>query len=485
MPTAKKRKISSRNTTRKTGKMNDLIQLINHDFQEVLRGRKDPTQHLFFENIIWWKKTYKEWASKDYFTQVAMDKMSFPEKYNYNPKADLSLITPYMECNFIPKKTLSKSYIEEFYTLLTTPGTKYSQVQQKCKEMTEYNLPATVTSTASWKTHKDPNAMNIVVLGAGPVGLFTALFLNQYYNKKVHWKEFSLRKVNVLLVENRIKEEGVKLPYSRSTQLSFDVSEIQQLLRFIFCWGADVSQDDARMFDYIYMFENMLYTTAYHAQIPMLFTKKFDEYKTLEDFVKTQDIHVVFDCTGGRTKIPAKVPKTLHWDQYPFKKGDQEIKLNKETKYYEYCEKGEPYKKPTYRLQIFDKHNKEYLTGNVLLEPTNNDDVVLATKYNNQCLLTDDYIRLSSAFKQSYMRQLFPFLIKETHIPLNKIHHVKLGLYNTLARHSPFAATKLTKDTLLIRLGDALGSTEYGMTLGTKHSIELSHHICQLLSSFL
>ena len=56
MPTAKKRKISSRNTTRKTGKMNNLIQVINHDFQEVLRGRKDPTQHLFFENIIWWKK---------------------------------------------------------------------------------------------------------------------------------------------------------------------------------------------------------------------------------------------------------------------------------------------------------------------------------------------------------------------------------------------------------------------------------------------
>ena len=136
-------------------------------------------------------------------------------------------------------------------------------------------------------------------------------------------------------------------------------------------------------------------------------------------------------------------------------------------------------------LILFDKHNKEYLTGNVLLEPTNNDDVVLATKYNNQCLLTDDYIRLSSTFKQSYMRQLFPFLVKESHVPLHKIHHVKVGLFNTLARHSPFAATKLTKDTLLIRLGDALGYSEYGMTLGMKHSIELSHHICQLLSSFL
>jgi len=487
MRTAKsKRPRSLSNSTRKAGsnpsRRNALIRVINRDFQEVLRGRTDPTKHLFFENNVWWKEKYKTWA----LSHTELEDL--PGKYDYAPDTDLDALRPSNECKYIPKNTLSESYMEDVFMLLTTPGTKYSQIQQKCKEMTEYNLPATVqsVSSASWKAHTTPNALNIVVLGAGPVGLFTALFLNQYYNKKDHWKEFSLRKVNVLIVENRIKEEGVKLPYSRSTQFSFDVTEIQQLLHFVFCWGgADVSEEDARIFDYIYVLENMLYTAAYHKKIPMLFTKRFEEYAALKDFLHAQKIHVVFDCTGGRTTIPATIPKSLRWDQYSFKEGDREIKLNEKTQYYEYCEQGKPYRKPTYRIQLFDKDNKEYLVGNVLVEPTEKEDEVLATKYNNLCFSTDDYIRLSSTFKQSHMRQLFPTLVGALRIPLKKIQSVKVGLFYTLARHSPFAATALTKDTLLVRLGDALGSTEYGMSLGMKHSIELSRHISQLLSSFL
>jgi hypothetical protein len=351
--------------------------------------------------------------------------------------------------------------------------------------MTEYNLPATVTSLSSWKVHDAPNAINVVILGAGPVGLFTALFLNTYYNKKVHWKEFVLRNVNILLVDNRIKEEGLKLPYSRSTQFSFDVLNFKEFMPFISCWNDDLTQEDQRIFDYIHVLENMLYTYAYHQKIPMMFTKQFDDYKNLQHLVDKQAIHIVFDCTGGRTNIPVTIPRSIHWNQYRMKQGYQEIRFNPDTKYYEYCEHGHVYKKPTYRIQMFDKANKEYLSGNWLVDVEEKEDAVLAQKYNGVCLTPEDYIRISSHFKQLQMRHLFPFLTRALHIPLKHIQYVKISLFSLMARHSPFAATNLTKNTLLVRLGDALGSTEYGMSLGMKHSLELSRHICQLLSSYL
>jgi hypothetical protein len=64
------------------------------------------------------------------------------------------------------------------------------------------------------------------------------------------------------------------------------------------------------------------------------------------------------------------------------------------------------------------------------------------------------------------------------------IETVKVVVFNTIARHSPFAAASY-EGAVLIRLGDSLGGTEYGIVFGMKHSIEFSKHICQLLSTFL
>jgi len=453
------------------------IRIINEAYQEILRNRKDSTKHLFFHSITWWKEKYKTW------TLLYPIIKGLPKKYDYNPKIDLSIITPIEECKYIPKKEVSHKTLEAFYTLLTSSKSDYGVIQKTCHEMTEYALPATIKSIDSWKKYDSPNAINVMILGAGPVGLFTALYLNEYYNAKDKLNDVSFRKINILLVENRIKEEGLKLPYSRSTQFSFNISEFQQFLKFISCWNVDISDVDMRIFDYIHVLENMLYTVAYNKKIPMVFTKKMDDYKILTEFIKTDNIHMLFDCTGGRSNIPDT--KTISWNKYSFKEGNQEVKLNKKTNYFEFYEDGKVFTKPTCRIQLFDKENKEFLVGNVFVEPMEEDDIIILNKYKNKCFLTNDYIYLSSAFKQTKLRQLFPLLIKDTHYKISEINSVKINMFYSIARHSPFAAMKMKNNCILVRLGDSLGSTEYGIHFGMKHSIEFSRHICNIMSSFI
>jgi len=473
-----------RRTRRRKTRTDLFIDIINDSFQEILRGRSDPTKHLFFESIQWWKKNHKE---------MAEDRFKTSKQYNYNPAcAD---IEPLGDCRFSPKKTLTESYLKDFYAKLYE-STNYKEIRATCHEMTEYALPSTIPSLETWKHYDSPDAINVVILGAGPVGLFTALYLNQYYNKfenrQEFKKEFILRNINILVVDNRIKEEGDKLPYSRSTQFGFNIAEIQPFLQNIFCWKME--RNATRAFDYIHVLENLLYTVAVHDKIPMRFTRKFDDYKQLKSFIRDQSVHLLFDCTGGRSTIPNPNPnpsESVSWNKFSFratarlKKGNQAVILNKTTGYYEFCEDGHVYTEPTYRIQIFDKNNKEILIGNVLAFPTEKADTDLALKYNNLCFRPEDYLRLSACFKSEQIRTLFPHIVETQKLKLKDIKAVKISVFYSIARHSPFAAARLSRQCTLLRVGDSLGSTEYGILFGMKHSIEFSRHICNLVSSFI
>jgi hypothetical protein len=295
-------------------------------------------------------------------------------------------------------------------------------------------------------------------------------------------KIFSLRKVNILLVDNRIFKEGVKMPYSRSTQFGFSIQEIQPFLKQIFCWKNMYMPTVVRAFDFIHVLENILYTVAYHKKIPMAFTKRFENYETLKTFVAKQNVHILFDCTGGRSGIPISYP--VRWNQYSFKEGNQEVRQNPTTKYYEFWEDGKLFTKQVFRPQLLGKGNQEILVGNMLGYPTDPEDIELAKKYNNTCFEVKDFLMFVSRFKDEKTRHLFPHLLEDPELKKKNIESVKVVVFDTIARHSPFAAAPFHKGCTLVRVGDSLGGTEYGIVFGMKHSIEFSKHVCNLLSTF-
>ena len=462
-------------TTRKRLGAKTFLNVLNDDFQEMMRHRSDPTKHLFFQSIGWWKRSYAEWSTE------LWDLKKPSSAILYNPAVDLSHLTPLSDCKFVPTKTLTPAYLNEFYEQLTTTQ-DYPAIRNKCHDMTNYAMPSTLKSLDSWKQFDSPNAINVMILGTGPVGLYTALYLQHIYNKDIEYMvEFSFRQVNILLVDNRIYKEGEKMPYSRSTQFGFSIQEIQPFLQQIFCWNME--KYDVRAFDYIHVLENLLYTVAYKTKIPMAFTKQFEDPAALKAFVAKENIHVLFDCTGGRSRIPVSHP--VKWNQYSFKEGTAEVKLNPDTKYYEYCENGKAFTTQVFRLQLFDKDRNELLVGNEFAEPTDPADIELADKYNNQCFRTEEFLQVVSAFQKEKIRNLFPHMLDVGKLSQKDIDSVKIAVFTTIARHSPFAAAPFEKGCVLIRIGDSLGGTEYGIVFGMKHSIEFSKHICHLMSTFI
>jgi hypothetical protein len=236
-----------------------------------------------------------------------------------------------------------------------------------------------------------------------------------------------------------------------------------------------------KRFDYIHILENLLYTVAFRDDIPMLFTKQFEDLDTVKAFIKREKVHILFDCTGGRIK--KNVVYNIPWTSYSFKKGAEEIKYNPETGYYEFQEKGVKTSKPTLRLQLLDNHHKEIMTGNVFAFPTKAADLELIGTYTNACYSVEDYLKIASHFEDDNLQQFFPAITQG--LRRSSIHSVKMITFDSTARHSPFAAAPLSKECIYIRVGDSLGSTEYGIKFGMKHSIRFSKYICNMMSAFL
>jgi hypothetical protein len=156
--------------------------------------------------------------------------------------------------------------------------------------MYDYNLPSTIPNLDNWKKYKEDNPINIMIMGAGPLGLYTALYLNEYYNKNIihgrdNKKTILNQYVNILIIDNRIYKEGIKKPYTRSTQFGFDIEQIQPFIKQIFCWkNFDNNYKGTRRFDFINILENLLYVAAYNENISMYFTKKLEDFNDIKTF---------------------------------------------------------------------------------------------------------------------------------------------------------------------------------------------------------
>src|SRR3990170_1086908 len=79
-----------------TNPNNDLVNIINNNFQKILRGYQNPKYHLFFESHDWFLKATSYWEKqiKDKYKNYEYD----------NTKLNIEAVD---ECKYIPKKTIS------------------------------------------------------------------------------------------------------------------------------------------------------------------------------------------------------------------------------------------------------------------------------------------------------------------------------------------------------------------------------------------
>ena len=480
-----KRNKKTKNCTVKKLGVSKLVTTINSTFQDILQSKNDPKYHRFFNNTTHWNTQYDDMIHKNNIVK------HIPKEYK-QVSLDISNIKPVELCKYTPSKKLTSKQLKNYYTTMLDPTiSDFNIIKKMIKQMNDYNMPSTIKDLSNWKRYNDSNAINVLILGAGPMGLFTALELNNRYNDAtINWK-ISTRRVNILVIDNRIYKEGVKLPYTRNNKFNFNLTMLQPHLQNIFCWKYGNRFED-RHFDYISVMENLLYVTVYNKNIPMFFTTYFENDAILKKFIEKEKVHVVYDCTGGRFKT--NLVHSLPWCGYSFKKGKEEVKINKESKYYELYINNQLYRRRLYFIQMYNDKYKELVGENQYVASDDEADTMLLTLYNNKCLLLDDFIRISSHFKSHNLKYWLPWAIEITNIerkenndlPIDndEIKYVRISSYEWSRRHSPFAATRL-KDAIYIRIGDSLGSSEFGGDFGLDHSMLFSKYICTLLPSFL
>jgi len=454
----------------------------------MLRNQAKPKDHIFFEDAEWWKRTFKMWSNDTSISEMK----GVPSKYNYDPTIDLSAIKGIDNCRYTPTKILTEAFIEKVYETIQQPDFKdFDTIRKTLHDMTNYNLPSTVKSLNKWKQFTTSDAINVLILGAGPLGLFTALYLNEFYNNPHNTLS---RRVNILLVDNRIYKEGVKSPYSRNTMFGFDLSELQPIYRHILCWNTSLggtSTDDpkeVRAFDFIHVLENLLYIAAYHDKIPMFFTKKLEDFKEVKQFIKQNDIAVVFDCTGGRIETGLTHP--LRWTNLVMKKGLRRVQFDSETQNYIYCVNGIPASNPILVFHIMDEKYREFLIGNQFSWPKDKKDLELIETYKNKCFTRDEFLQINSHFKDVAIRNNFHFILNTPYmkfidkIPFSAVKYVKMSIFTTFAKHAPFAAAPIGAQCTYIRLGDTLVQTEFGIHRGLRTNMIFAKQLCQLIGLF-
>ena len=372
--------------------MDKFVEIINKDFQRILQGSKNKKYHKIFESFEWWQKALEEWTDPNNYKEI-MNSLN-GKKFNYDPTIDLSKIRVVDTCKYITQKTISKEKLKELYSLLTDNSiTDFEIIRKHLDLMFDYNLPSTieideylekVKKSTRLSIENGIQTINVLIVGTGPIGLFTALYLNEYYNRSIK-EQYDYPNVigtfiNILLLDNRIYKEGVKLPYSRLTQFGFDISQIQPFIKNIYCWK---SITKGRHFDFINTLENLLYLAAFERKIPMYFTKKYEEFDQIKKLALDNDFHYIFDCSGGR--LGAQLKGDIKWDKYKFKKGRYEVKYVGKNQYRFFVD-GKEYKHTTMVLKLLDDNKRQFSMGNIFGLVMDEEDEKIIEKFKNKFL---------------------------------------------------------------------------------------------------
>lgn len=129
-----------------------------------------------------------------------------------------------------------------------------------------------------------PTAIRIVIIGAGPIGLFLAHSLKRSLKSKV----------NILVIEKRITRAGWKVPYSRNwlthTPVDLCAGVVDQRIMTVFQRIGDGAYIGAPL----NVFENLLLLGARDSGVHFLFDSDVDL-----SFVGEGAVDCVFDASGG------------------------------------------------------------------------------------------------------------------------------------------------------------------------------------------
>jgi hypothetical protein len=456
-----------------------IIEHINRVFQDILCSEE---HHLFFRSFQWWQEAKCSFSRNPNITQELIRTVD-PDENTYSHRSDNFIPQPIPYHPYHPQNTITPEKLHELYDIVSN-ATDFSVVREKLESLYDFNLPSTISDPEAHFTLAP--TIKVLIAGAGPVGLFTALYLNDYYNRSVLFKG---KKVEILVIDSRIHADGVRLPYSRLTQFGFDIGEIQRFVKNIYCWQDTSRSKSDRHFDFINVLENLLYITAFHRNIPMYFTQRYKNWEAIKAFMGRHNIGYVFDCTGGRLVGHSGTIQFSTIDEtkssFIHKEGDTTyaVKLVPNEGIYRFHINDIPYSYKVMVLQLFDKDMRQFPVGNFFGHPKKRKDAELIARLNNKCFRTQDYVTASRGFSSRRLRFLLPYIMKNVLADKVDVMYVRVTTFDVCSYHASFAARSFEDGKrVYVAMGNTLGSSEYGIQYGMKVGLLFSKHVCHLLT---
>ncbi len=315
---------------------------------------------------------------------------------------------------------------------------------------------------------KKENELNVLIIGAGPNGLFLANYMNQLYNQN-----YSNFHVNILVLDNRIASETIRMPYNRNRVFQIGTRYLDIVLPNIYC---KTKKKNSGIYIPIKYLEFLLYLKTFQEEIPLLFTNQYEKWADIQKLIKKLNIDVLYDSSGGRIDGIQLKPDSQMIKGIDMKSDKYTFHLDKKNNLVELKIKGDM---DTFLSVDFLGKDSFYVEP-ITLDIKNEDDFELLQKV---CIPKKDYLSFIKKIKDKTLQKkcigLYEKVIKKN----TKIEYIVLNSFQVRLYHKLKVCEQMkykNQSFLYIGTGDTIFSSHYIVGAGLNRTIVFSLKTCHL-----
>lgn len=356
----------------------------------------------------------------------------------------------------------------------------FKQILAIVSQIYHMNIPSNVRDINDLlNNYRKSDKIKIGIIGAGPIGLFLACYLNIYYNFS-----FGLNnqpKVDIIVFDNRIAKKGFKKPYNRYRPFAFNSGFFSYIFPKIYSW--DKSQNNG-LYINIFILEYALFTKAYYEyNIPFIFDDL--SWKDYEKIIKKGKIDVIFDATGGRLDVPFFKSINDNWlNSISYDSRYPKLNINKNdnivTLYRDKPKRDKKFALNYYYGSIIIYDNKFNILEKLDLDIINYSDFKLILSVKGKYFNYNNIKKIIQGVSDNLTRN---FILNKL-LKNNNTDIFQIDLFNTNIRHAIVISKALKIDNhnyLYIGAGDTIFHSHFITGSGLNRTINFAVKCANLL----